>query len=136
MRVSTCFFAAASLLAGFAGAIADDNGVAEIHQWRKVAGRICFVDHTHDGSGVGQTQKAALAQAIDSWRSFTDLEYGSDWASYTNSIDKVATCTASGAGFECHVASTPCKGGVLVQHQRPEHRRSGKRHHVAQVKQP
>ena len=135
MRVSTCLLATATLMAGFATAIADDNGVAEIHQWRKVGGRTCFSDHTHDGSGTGQTQKAALSQAIESWRSFTDLEYGSDWASYANSIEKVASCTPSGNGFECHVTSTPCKGGVLVQHLRPEHRRGSKRHHVAQVKQ-
>ena len=133
MRASTAIITISALIGSAAASIADDNGVAGIHQWRKVAGRTCFVDHTHDGSGTGQSQKAAMANAIASWRSFTDLEYGSDWASYSNSIEKVASCTSRADGFECHVASTPCKGGVLVQlHQRRDQRHSVKRRHVAQ----
>ena len=136
MRVSTCLIAAATLLGSFAAGSADDNGVATaLHQTRQVAGRTCFTDHTHDGTGIGQTQKIAMAEAIAAWRGFTDLEYGSDWASYNNSIEKTASCKTTSTGFECSVNSTPCKGGVLVQHQRPDRRRHAKRHHVAQVKQ-
>ena len=112
MRVSTCLIAAAALLGSLAAASADDNGVATaLHETRKVGGRMCFTDHNHDGTGIGQTQKIAMTEAIASWRSFTDLEYGSDWASYNNSVNKVASCSQRAEGFECHVTSTPCNAG-------------------------
>lgn len=64
-------------------AVADETGFASMHSWRKERGIMCFADHFHSGSGNGQTKRAARRAAIKSWREFTALEYGSDWARFS-----------------------------------------------------
>ena len=119
------------ILAGVAGAafvapaaMADETGMASIHTWRTVGSKTCLVDHFHDGSGTGRDQQKAVAEAIRNWQSFTDLEYGSDWASYANAMNKSVQCSRTG-DVTCRVEAIPCKGGVLVKQERkPSKRRS------------
>lgn len=118
MRLATGVVAVATLVASTVAAFADDTGVAGIHAWRQAGGRTCFEDHYHQGTGVGTTQRGAMVEGIKSWESFTALEYGSDWALYSNSISKSATCSQGQSGFECQISSIPCKGGALARHDR------------------
>jgi hypothetical protein len=107
-----------------APALADETGLAGIHSWQKVAGRTCMTDHEHDGAGNGRTPELAMRSAIKSWESFTDLEYGSDWASYANSVAKRASCGKGIMGdISCQISSRPCRGGALA----PKTVTSGKR---------
>ena len=112
---ATSLIAIAALVGSAITAYADDTGVAGIHTWRQVAGRTCFVDHFHDGSGSGATQKAAMIDAVKNWEGFTAFEYGSDWGSYANSVSKSASCDRSTTQFNCHLSSIPCKGGALAR---------------------
>ena len=119
MRLSKTLMALAVLVGGATLARADETGIAGIHDWHRVGDRICFVDHYHDGAGHGSSQKAALAEAIKSWQDFTDLEYGSDWASFSKAAAKSTPCTSSGGGFECSVHAIPCKSaGVAASNHR------------------
>ena len=114
MSVRLHLIAISSLLAvvgGATSATADQTGVASIHEWRRFGDKTCFVDHTHEGSGSGSSQKAAMGEAIDSWQQFTALEYGTDWGSYARSINKTANCSQASGGFSCHVESIPCMSG-------------------------
>ncbi len=113
MRALSIVAALAAIAATTSPLLADESGLAGIHAWRQVGGRTCFVDHFHDGSGSGATQQAAMASAISSWQSFTSLEYGSDWASYANSISKSATCDKGTGTITCQLSSIPCKGGAM-----------------------
>ena len=90
-------------------ALADDSGFAGIHDLRHERGRICMSDHWHDGSGSGRTQKAAQADAVGSWSSFTALEYGSDWARWGKASAKSMSCSRTSSGFDCSVSARPCK---------------------------
>jgi hypothetical protein len=85
--------------------LADDTGFASSHDLRRERGRICFSDHWHYGSGTGPTIKAAQADAIKSWASFTALEYGSDWARFSRAASKKMTCS----GGSCSLEARPCK---------------------------
>jgi hypothetical protein len=90
---------------------ADDTGLAGLHSWRKVGGKTCFVDHSHEGSGNGSSQKAAEMAAIRSWIGFTDLEYGSDWANFRNAVAKTMKCNREGGAFwKCSTEAVPCRG--------------------------
>jgi hypothetical protein len=93
------------MLAAAAPALADDSGFAYSHDIR---GR-CMVDHYHYGSGSGSTKTAAMRDAIGSYQSFTDFEYGSDWARWSRAAGKRASCTKSGSGFDCQISARPCK---------------------------
>jgi hypothetical protein len=127
-QLSTNLSALAALLAfASAPAFADETGLAGMHSWQKVAGRTCMTDHEHDGSGNGRTPELAMRVAIKSWESFTDLEYGSDWASYANSVGKRATCGRGVMGdVSCQISSRPCRGGALA----PKNSSTGKRRDV------
>jgi hypothetical protein len=105
---------AALLMAGVAPAVADESGLASMHSWQKVGGRTCMTDHEHDGSGTGHTLDVAMRSAIKSWESFTDLEYGSDWASYANSVGKRVSCGRGISDFSCQISSRPCRGGAMA----------------------
>jgi hypothetical protein len=118
MRASKYLTALALVLTGTLGAQADQTGMAGIHSWRTVGSKTCFIDHTHDGAGSGPNQQVALREAVKSWESFTDLEYGSDWASYNNSVEKQVSCNPGMGSVTCRVESIPCKGGVLVKQER------------------
>jgi len=121
-----------ALAAGAAPAFADDTGIAGIHSWKQVGSKTCFVDHTHEGSGTGYDQATAMRSAVKSWESFTDLEYGSDWASYANSIGKTVSCSKYQSDISCQVSSTPCKGGVLIKREP----KSKKKLRVSAVQKP
>lgn len=87
-----------------------ETGLATIHDWRNEAGRVCMSAHSHDGSGNGQTRKAAEASAVASWSSFTVFEYGRAWGNYALSGSKKMACNQGGkAQFSCDVTARPCK---------------------------
>lgn len=90
-------------------ALADDSGFAYAHDLRKERGRTCMSDHYHQGGGTGSTKKAAQADAIKSWQSFTAFEYGSDWARFSKAASKSMSCSAGSSGFECNVQARACK---------------------------
>lgn len=114
MRLGKTSFISALAAACFAltipAAMADETGMAGIHDWVKVGRKTCFSDHSHVGSASGQkSQKVALRAAIDDWQGFTAFEYGTDWAYMKNAIKKTKSCERSGAGWSCTVEATPCK---------------------------
>jgi hypothetical protein len=100
---------AVAVAGGASTAMADSNGLDSIHTQVKVGRKICFADHSHNGSGSGATRAAAEYQAIDAWTQFTALEYGTDWAHINKAVKKSMTCNQVSAGWNCDVAATPCK---------------------------
>ena len=80
-----------------------------MHDLRKEKGRLCMSDHYHTGGGTGSTRKAAEADAIKSWQSFTDFEYGSDWARFSKASGKGMSCSQGSSGWDCNVEARPCK---------------------------
>lgn len=90
-------------------AAAEESGMASMHTWKKVGRKTCLVGHQHSGSGSGMNKKLAEVQAIRSWSGFTDLEYGSTWANFSNAIEKSVRCGPSGGGFQCDLLATPCR---------------------------
>ena len=100
---------AVALGAGLAPAMADQTGLASMHDMARVGGKMCMTDHYHYGNGDGRTKAAAQKEAISSWQSFTDFEYGSDWARFSRAASKGITCTRGGGGFDCQLQARPCK---------------------------
>ncbi len=90
-------------------AVADDTGMASIHDLRRERGRLCMSDHWHSGSGSGRDQKAAMRDAVGSWASFTALEYGSVWASWGRAAGKGASCSKDSGGYSCSISARPCR---------------------------
>ena len=90
-------------------ALADDNGLASVHDLRRESGRLCQVGHYHSGGGSGSSRKAAVADAIGSWSSFTAFEYGTDWAHFSKAANKSMSCSQSSSGWECNLEGRPCK---------------------------
>ncbi len=87
------------------------TGLAASHDLRREGGRICFADHYHYGSSLGQAnQRAAQSVAITSWSDFVDLEYGSAWSSYKAASSKDLKCSQSSAGWGCDLSARPCRG--------------------------
>ena len=70
------------VMASGGAAVAQETGLAGLHDWVRVGGRTCLLDHFHDGSGSGPTRAAAQRAAIQAWIDFTAWEYGSRWGSY------------------------------------------------------
>lgn len=104
-KVFTRVFVAGLVLGSASlAARADDNGLAYMHDLR---GR-CFADHFHYGTGSGGSRAAAMRDAIGSWSSFTDFEYGSDWARWSRATSKQASCSRSGSGYSCEISARPC----------------------------
>ena len=101
--------AAAVVCAVSAPAMADDTGFAYMHDLRKEAGKTCFTDHYHYGSGSGATKAAAQKDAIGSWASFTDFEYGSDWARFSRAASKAVSCSGSAGSVSSQIEARPCK---------------------------
>jgi hypothetical protein len=101
--------AAIVALGAAAPVLADDTGLASMHDMRREGGRLCFTDHYHYGNGSGSTKAAATRDAIGSWSSFTDFEYGSDWARYSRAASKRVSCSQSGGGYACQIEARPCK---------------------------
>lgn len=94
-------------------AAADETGFADMHSQARVGDRICMTDHSHQGSSEGQpNRKAAEADAIRRWSSFTDLEYGSDWANFRIAAGKTVTCDGSSGSWSCFIDARPCKSAT------------------------
>lgn len=100
---------AVALAVGFTPALADQTGFASMHNMARVGGKMCMTDHWHYGNGQGSTKAAAQKDAIGSWQSFTDFEYGSDWARFSKAVAKRISCSQSGSGFSCQVEARPCR---------------------------
>lgn len=113
MNTKTFAVCAAVAFATFCAAsvaMADETGFASSHDWRRERGMNCFVDHYHYGSSTLQPTRAkAERDAIKSWASFTDFEYGSDWARYSKAGSKKMSCKSGGGGWECNVEARPCR---------------------------
>jgi hypothetical protein len=62
-------------------AVADDTGVATMHDLHSEGGHTCMVSHIHAATGEGKDKSSAVAAAIKEWYAYTAGEYGSDWAS-------------------------------------------------------
>ncbi len=90
-------------------ATAQDEGMSSMHEQRREGGRVCMSDHFHYGNGAGGTKPKALAEAISSWQSFTDFEYGRAWASWKRSASKQISYGSSPSGFTADVSSRPCR---------------------------
>lgn len=107
--VAACAIFMTSL--SIAPAFADDTGLAaSLHELRKEKRRLCQVDHFHFGNSAGHpNKKIAMAHAVDSWQSFTALEYGSDWADFRKAGSASAKCTVFSGGWGCEVQARPCK---------------------------
>ena len=105
--------AAGLAVATLAGpAMAEDTGLAtSLHETRAEGGRLCLVDHYHDGQGSGRSKSQAEGEAIKAWSSFTSFEYGSSWASFGNAAGKSMKCAGSGASWDCHVSARACRSG-------------------------
>ena len=109
IRILKAGAAAALLGVTAAPALADDTGFAYTHDLRREGGRTCFTDHYHYGSGSGATKAAAQKAAIGSWASFTDFEYGSDWARFSRAASKGMKCSGGTSGVDCQLEARPCK---------------------------
>jgi hypothetical protein len=96
--------------AGLAPAMAQsDTGFASMHNQARVGGKLCMTDHWHYGDGNGRTKALAQRDAIGSWQSFTDFEYGSAWARFSNAVAKRVSCSQSGGRYSCQVEARPCR---------------------------
>jgi hypothetical protein len=95
--------------AGATIAVADVTGFDAMHTQRRVGNKVCMIDHWHYGSGSGSTKAAAQKAAIASWQSFTDFEYGSDWARFSKAAAKKVSCSSSGGSYTCQVEARPCR---------------------------
>lgn len=86
------------------------TGLAASHDLRREGGHLCFSDHTHYGSSIGQpNERAAQASAVNAWSDFVDLEYGGAWARYTSASGKDMKCSQSSAGWGCELSARPCR---------------------------
>jgi hypothetical protein len=88
---------------------ADDTGFASAHDLRKENGKLCMSDHSHSGFGTGATKAAARTAAIRAWADFTNLEYGSDWASYSASGSQKTNYVKEEKGWGANVEGRPCR---------------------------
>lgn len=104
-----------ALLAGIfsipfvAAAQADDTGFASAHDLRKENGKLCMSDHAHAGYGTGATKPAARSAAIRAWADFTNMEYGSSWASYSASGSQTTKYVKESSGWGANVEGRPCR---------------------------
>lgn len=89
--------------------IADETGLAGSHTLRKEGGRLCMADHFHSGSGDGANKAAARVQAIKSWASFVDFEYGSAWARFGRAASVTTKYTKAEKGWTATIEARPCK---------------------------
>ncbi|MGQ0456865.1 MAG: hypothetical protein ACT4OU_07370 [Hyphomicrobium sp.] len=85
------------------------GGMDSMHDQRREGGRVCMIDHFHYGSGSGKSKQAALADAIGSWQSFTDFEYGGRWASWKRSASKEIKYGSNPQGITADISSRPCR---------------------------
>jgi hypothetical protein len=108
-RTCTSLFVGATLISISGLASADETGLASSHDLRKENGKLCMSDHAHSGYGTGSTKAAARAAAIRSWIDFTNLEYGSSWASYSASASQTTKYVKEEKGWGANVEGRPCR---------------------------
>jgi len=87
------------------------GGLVGLHKKRHVDGKLCMIDHWHNGqSGAWRTKAQAQSIAIRSWKGLVRAEYGNAWADYHASIHKQMKCVALSDGqTSCTVKSRPCR---------------------------
>jgi len=98
-----------ALLLGLPAAVAQAQGLEDLHSKVRVGGRLCMADHFHDGSGSGATRARAQAAAIRAWIDFTAWEYGNRWGSWGASLSKRMSCSGGAGSYSCSVSSRPCR---------------------------
>jgi len=96
------------VLVGSSGALANQTGLAGMHEWTKERGRTCMKSHYHSGAGSGPTKRAARRAAIRSWREFTAWEYGTDWASFRRAASRGISYRKTSSGWSASVRARPC----------------------------
>lgn len=107
MRKTSTFLIPALIGAVFLVA-ATDADAARKKKWRKVL--FCQGDHLHYGASESfKSKRSAMRDAIESWRSFTVFEYGSEWGNWRISVNKSVKCTRSNKLWQCNIQSTPCR---------------------------
>ncbi|PPC82432.1 MAG: hypothetical protein CTY31_13010 [Hyphomicrobium sp.] len=85
------------------------TGLAASHDIKREGSRLCFSDHYHYGSSAGlANKKKAEAEAISSWASFVDFEYGPTWANFKKASSKGMNCSQSTSGWGCELSARPC----------------------------
>ncbi len=109
LRSVTLALAGTIVLASFTAVLADDTGLASMHDLRKERGRLCMADHWHSGSGEGRTKAAARAAAIRSWVDFTNFEYGTVWAHFSTAASQSTRYTKAASGWSAAVDARPCR---------------------------
>jgi hypothetical protein len=98
-----------ALLLGLPAAVAQAQGLEDLHSKVRIGGRLCMADHFHDGSGTGSTRARAQAAAVRAWIDFTAWEYGSRWGSWGASVSKRMSCSGGAGSYSCNVSSRPCR---------------------------
>lgn len=123
IRISIAVCVAAGL--AWAGpALADDTGFAAIHDLRSEGAKTCMAEHEHYGASSGHSsRREAELGAIKDWASFTDLEYGSDWAKFSLASGKKMSCSQASAGWTCDLVARPCKAGRYAVTQQAKQRK-------------
>jgi hypothetical protein len=53
------------LVATAVPAHAQETGLAGMHEWVRIGGRTCLLDHYHDGSGSGLIRAGALRSELE-----------------------------------------------------------------------
>ncbi|MGE5513116.1 MAG: hypothetical protein ACM31O_17940 [Bacteroidota bacterium] len=93
-----------------APAMAQETGLDALHAQVRVGGKICMLDHYHDGASNGAgSRKQAEAEAIESWASFTAWEYGNNWGSWRLAEGKSVSCDRGSGSWTCTLQARPCK---------------------------
>ena len=103
--------AAVAALLSTTPAVAQGMGLEGLHDHRREGGKVCMVDHFHDGTGSGKTRKLAESEAARSWSEFTSWEYGGRWGAYGNAANKSMNCSNAGGAWPCQGAARPCRAG-------------------------
>ncbi|MEL7047378.1 MAG: hypothetical protein AAFO75_00195 [Pseudomonadota bacterium] len=110
MRILRPMLAVACVAATFPSlAMADQSGMADMHDQRREGSKICLSDHFHTGTGEGRTKRAARADAIKAWQEFTAWEYGLDWAYFRRAASKSVGVQKASNGWEAVIEGRPCR---------------------------
>ncbi len=100
-------------------AVANDTGLAGMHDWRSERGKTCMVDHFHTGVGEGRSKTLARSAAVKDWQAFTAWEYGTSWANFRRAASRGVNFTKTETGWQASVIGRACK--------RSYHRRAKRR---------
>lgn len=108
------FYARVALVGAACGlaapAMAQETGLDSLHAQIRIGGKICMLDHFHDGASNGaSSRKQAEAQAVGSWAGFTAWEYGNNWGSWRLAESKGVSCSQAGGSWSCTLQARPCK---------------------------